>query len=237
MQAPPSRSDAARIKVCVFDMFGTLYDVHSVVQACRDAFGDEGEDFSEVWRREQLEYSWKRSLMRRWVPFWQVTRDALEATLETYDRGGETALRDRLLDAYREVSPYPDSGPALEALNEAGVRCAILTNGSRDMVTSALEASGFQPYFERVFSVDDIEVFKPDPRVYEMARGDLDIEAGEILMVSSHTWDLAGAISCGFQGVWIDRAGTGHHRENLGFDPEHRVSHMGGLVELVTGRK
>lgn len=236
MEASPSPStpDPARIRVCVFDMFGTLFDVHSVVEACRDAFGDEGEAFSEAWRREQLEYTWKRSLMRRWVPFWQVTRDALEATLAVYGREADSALRDRLLGAYREVSPYPDSGPALEALNEAGVRCAILTNGSRDMVTSALEAAGFQGLFERVFSVDGIQVFKPDPRVYEMARDGLAMDSGQILMVSSHPWDLAGAISCGFQGVWIDRPGSGHHVERLGFDPDYRVSDMHGLVDLVT---
>ncbi len=101
MESPASGPDPARIQVCAFDMFGTLFDVHSVVQACRDAFGDEGEEFSEDWRHEQLAYSWKRSLMRRWVPFWQVTRDALEATLAVYGREGDDALRDRLLGAYR----------------------------------------------------------------------------------------------------------------------------------------
>ncbi len=101
------------------------------------------------------------------------------------------------------------------------------------MVTSALDAAGFQAHFERVFSVDDIQVFKPDPRVYEMARADLELDPDQILMVSSHPWDLAGAISCGFQGVWIDRAGTGHHVERLGFDPDYRVADMQGLVHLV----
>jgi len=229
--APP---DPARIQVCVFDMFGTLFDVHSVVQACRDAFGEEGEAFSEDWRREQLEYSWKRSLMQRWVPFWQVTGDALDATLAVYGREDDRALRDRLVGAYREVSPYADSGPALEALNEAGVRCAILTNGSRDMVTSALVAAGFQHHFEHVLSVDGIRVFKPDPRVYAMARDALELEPDQILMVSSHPWDLSGAISCGFQGVWIDRPGAGHHIERLGFNPDYRVADMHGLVDLVT---
>ncbi|MFQ5705070.1 MAG: haloacid dehalogenase type II [Gemmatimonadales bacterium] len=227
--------DINAVKVCAFDMFGTLFDVHSVVQACRDAFGPEGNEFSVVWRRIQLEYSWMRALMERWVPFWQVTCDSLDTTLEVYGRGDDGGLRDRLLGAYKKVSPYPDSGPALEALGEAGVRCVILTNGSRDMVNSALDAAGFKDRFEGVFTVDDIEIFKPSPRVYAMARDGLKLEPEEILMVSSHPWDLAGAISYGFQGVWIDRPGTGHHLEHLGFDPDHRVHTLTGLVKLVSG--
>ena len=218
-------------------MFGTLFDVHSVVQACRDAFGDEGEAFSVSWRREQLEYSWKRSLMRHWVPFWQITRDSLDATLAAYGRADDAVLRQRLIDAYSQVSPYPDSGPALDALTQSGVRCAILTNGSRDMVSSALAAAGFEEKFERIFSVDDIEVFKPDPRVYEMARDGLALDPTEILMVSSHPWDLAGAIACGFQGVWIDRPGAGHHIEKLGFDPDCRVNDISELAQLLAASR
>ena len=223
------------VKVCAFDMFGTLFDVHSVVQACRDGFGEEGEAFSVAWRREQLEYSWKRSLMGKWVPFWQITRDSLDATLAVYGPADNAELRQRLLDAYKEVSPYPDSGPALDALGRAGMRCVILTNGSRDMVSSALAAAGFGDKFERIFSVDDVQVFKPDPRVYQMARDGLDLEPEEILMVSSHPWDLAGAIAYGFQGVWIDRPGADHHIEKLGFDPDHCVAGISELANLLAG--
>lgn len=233
MEASPSTPDPARIRVCVFDMFGTLFDVHSVVEACRDAFGDEGEAFSEAWRREQLEYTWKRSLMGRWVPFWQVTRDSLDATLRVYGRDDDDALRQRLIGAYKKVAPYPDSDAALTVLAEAGIRRVILTNGSGDMVASALQAAGFQDHFERVFSVDDIEVFKPDPRVYAMAHEGLGLEPEQILMVSSHPWDLAGAISYGFQGVWVNRPGGGHHVQNLGFDPTHTVSGMSELATLL----
>jgi len=217
-------------------MFGTLFDVHSVVQACRDAFGEEGEAFSEFWRREQLEYSWKRSLMGRWVPFFQVTRDALDATLRVHGRSGDRELRDRLLSAYRRVAPYPDTAEGLAALADAGVRRVILTNGSGDMVASTLAASDLEDRFERIFTVDEIEVFKPDPRVYRMASDGLGLEPDRILMVSSHPWDLSGAISFGFQGVWIDRPGGEHHVENLGFDPHYRVEGMVGLAELLAGR-
>ncbi len=203
--------------------------------AGRGKHGEEGEAFSLAWRREQLEYSWKRSLMGKWVPFWQITRDSLDATLAVYGRAGDDALRQRLIGAYKKVSPYPNSGPALDALAQAGIRCVILTNGSRDMVSSALAAAGFEDKFERMFSVDDVQVFKPDPRVYQLARDGLDLEPAEILMVSSHPWDLAGAIAYGFQGVWIDRPGAGHHIEKLGFDPDHHVADISELATLLAG--
>ena len=227
--------DIHAVKVCAFDMFGTLFDVHSVVQACRDAFGAEGDDFSVFWRRTQLQYTWMRALMERWVPFWQITSDSLDTTLAVYGRSDDRELRGRLLGAYREVSPYPDSGPAIRTLGEAGVRCVILTNGSREMVDSALSAAGFQDQFEAIFSVDDVMVFKPSPLVYAMVRDGLHLEPEDILMVSSHPWDLAGAMSYGFQGVWVDRSGAGHHLENLGFDPGYKVSTLTGLVELLGG--
>jgi len=224
---------ADEVRACAFDMFGTLFDVHSVVRACRDALGEEGEAFSEDLRRTQLRYSWLRALMGRWIPFWRITRDALDVTLRRYGREDDDELRERLLATYREVDPYPDSGPALEALNEAGIRCAILTNGSRDMVSSALSAAGFEEHFEAIFSVDAIETFKPRPQVYRMATDGLELEARELAMVSSHPWDLAGAISCGFRGVWVRRPGDGHHLEALDHDPTWEVEGMDGLVRLL----
>ena len=133
-------------KACVFDMFGTLFNVHSSVAACQDAFGQEGQEFSAKWRRRQLEYSWLRALMKRYVPFWQLTRDALDVTLQEFDRAGDFDLRDRLLDAYLQIAPYSDAEPALRELRDRGVRAAVLTNGSRDMTESALKTSGLDQY-------------------------------------------------------------------------------------------
>lgn len=225
--------DATSVEVCAFDMFGTLFDVHSVVAACRDAFGEEGEDFDALWRRKQLQYSWLRGLMGRYVPFSRVTRDALDTALSVFDRSDDDELRERLMAAYGEVSPYPDARPALRALEEAGVRRVILTNGSRDMVSSTLAAADFEGLFERVFSVEEVETFKPHPEVYRMACRELGLEPERIVLVSSHPWDLAGAVSFGLQGAWVDRPGGEHHLENLGHDPDHVVHGLTELVDLL----
>ena len=221
------------VKVCAFDMFGTLFDVHSVVEGCRDAFGPEGEEFSIFWRRKQLEYSWLRALMRRYVPFWQVTQDSLDTALRQYGRGDDTELRQRLLDTYKSVRPYGDAEAALDALAETGIQRVILTNGSRDMMTSALAGVGFTDKFNDLFSVEDVANFKPNPDVYQMAQAKLGVEKHEILLCSSHPWDLAGAISFGFQGVWVDRPGAGHYMETLGFDPDYRVTGLDGVAKMI----
>ncbi|MEW6347768.1 MAG: haloacid dehalogenase type II [Thermodesulfobacteriota bacterium] len=221
------------VKVCAFDMFGTLFDVHSVVQGCRDAFGPEGEEFSRFWRAKQLEYSWLRALMGRYVPFWQITQDSLDTALRRYGRGGDEGLRARLLTTYKEVRPFPEAAEALDKLAGTGIRRVVLTNGSRDMVNSALAAAAFTEKFEGVFSVDDVRTFKPNPAVYEMAHRGLAVEKHEIVMVSAHPWDLAGAISYGLQGLWIDRPGAGMQLEALGFDPQYRVTDLTGIADLV----
>lgn len=227
----------ASVKACAFDMFGTLFNVHSVVQMCRDAFGEEGDRFSHYWRDTQLQYSWLRGLMNRYVPFWEVTCDSLDSTLEAFGRGGDDALRQRLLDSYKEIKPYPEVGDALDALAETGIKRVILTNGSRDMMQSALTAAGFSDKFNDLLTVDDVATFKPNPMVYQMAQAKLGLEKHEIMLVSSHPWDLAGAGSYGFQGIWVDRPGVGNRPIRVGYGPDYKVSDLNGLVDALRQAK
>ncbi len=218
-------------KACVFDMFGTLFNVHSSVAACQDAFGQEGQEFSAKWRRRQLEYSWLRALMKRYVPFWQLTRDALDVTLQEFDRAGDFDLRDRLLDAYLQIAPYSDAEPALRELRDRGVRAAVLTNGSRDMTESALKTSGLDQYVAEVMSADDVQTFKPDPAMYALAPEVLGLQPSAIVFVSTHPWDLAGATLAQFQTLWVNRTAE-THPELLGFGPHLSV----GSLEELPGR-
>ena len=227
----------AAVKVCAFDMFGTVFDVYSVVRACLDAVGPEGEDVNQTWRRKPLEYSGLRALMGRYVPFSELLQDSLDATLGLFGREGDQALRQRLLDSYKVVRPFPDAAGALAALAKTGVKRVILTNGSRDMMTSALTAAGLIDKFDELLSVADVATFKPHPMVYEMAQVRLGVAREEILLVSAHQWDLAGAISYGFQGVWVDRPGGGAERENLGFAPDYRITGLDGLAQLLVSGK
>ena len=216
------------VKACVFDMFGTLFNVHSSVAACQEAFGEEASEFSRQWRRRQLEYSWLRAAMKRYVPFWQLTRDSLDVTLREFGRAADLELRDRLLEAYLRIEPYPDAGPTLTALRDRGVQAAILTNGSRDMTESALDSSGLHDRVEVVMSADDVRTFKPDPAMYAMAPDVLGVEPREIVFISSHPWDLAGATLARFQTLWVNRTDAAHP-ELLGFGPHLAIS---GLAEL-----
>ncbi len=224
------------VKVCVFDMFGTLFDVHSSVEACRDAFGEEGRAFSEQWRRRQLEYSWLRAAMARYVPFWQLTRDALDSTLRQYGRAADLELRRRLLDAYLEIKPYPEADSALAALKELGVRSAILTNGSRDMIESALASSGLGQRIDQVMSADDVRTFKPDPAVYAHAVKTLGLAAREIVLISSHPWDLAGATLARFQTLWVNRTGE-KQPELLGFGPHLAIPTLTELAPMLAAAR
>lgn len=225
--------DIEAVKACAFDMFGTVFDVHSVVAACRDAFGEEGDEFSKFWRRKQLEYSWLRASMGRFRRFSGVTYDALDTALAVYGRAHDTALRERLIAEYKKVAAFPDAAPSLDALAGLGITRAVLTNGSHDMVNSALAANRLADKFEHTFSAEDVETYKPRPEVYEMARKGLGLEPHEILLVSAHPWDIAGAESFGFQGAWIDRPEAGHHLETLGFDPYYHVNGLDEFADLM----
>tara|TARA_B100000614_G_scaffold205871_1_gene187812 strand:- start:118 stop:828 length:711 start_codon:yes stop_codon:yes gene_type:complete len=225
--------DIEAVKACAFDMFGTVFNVDSVVGTCRDAFGEEGDEFGKFWRRKQLEYSWLRGNMGRFRRFSGVTFDALDTALAVYGRAHDTELRERLIAAYKTVSAFPDAAPALDALGALGMTRAVLTNGSHDMVDSALAANNLTDKFEHKFSAEDVETYKPRPEVYEMARKGLGLEPHEIILVSAHPWDIAGAESYGFQGVWIDRPEAGHHLETLGFDPYYHVRGLDEFAELM----
>jgi len=226
--------DIQAVRALAFDMFGTVFDVHSVVEACRDAFGEEGDAFSKFWRRKQLEYSWLRAGMGRFKPFSGVTMDSLDTALAVYGRAHDAALRQRLIDQYKKVSAFPDAAPALDAIGLVGLKRAVLTNGSHDMLNSALAAAGLTDKFEAKFSAEDVKTYKPRPEVYEMARNGLGLEPYEIMLVSAHPWDIAGAESYGFQGVWIDRPGSDSHLEKLDFDPYYQVHGLDELADLLT---
>ena len=223
-------------KACVFDMFGTLFDVHSCVAACQENFGPEGTDFSARWRQRQLEYSWLRAWMKRYVPFWQLTRDALDVTLQEFDRAADLELRERLLDAYLRIEPYPDSEPALTALGEQGVRATVLTNGSRDMTESALASSGLGDRIEEVMCADDVRTFKPDPAMYAMAPKALGVEPHEIVFISAHPWDLAGATLARFQTLWVNRTEE-TQPELLGFGPHLAIASLAELPGKFSSRQ
>jgi len=212
-------------RALVFDAYGTLFDVHSVAQLCESFWPGEGARISQLWRAKQLEWTWQRSLMRRYAPFSRITLDALGYACAALGIALGEEKANRLMQEYRALALYPDVRGALHALREARHKLAILTNGSPDLIEPLVAQSGLT--FDAVLSVDEVKVFKPAPDVYELAVKRLGAAPGEIGFVSSNGWDAQGAKSFGFRVWWINRSGA--PIDALGFSPD---GILGGLGEL-----
>ncbi len=209
----------------VFDAYGTLFDVSSVSAACAELASDP-QGMVSLWRAKQLEYSFLRSVMgqRTYVDFWVITADALDFAAERLNLRLSDADRNRALQGWLEVRPYDEVTSALDRLKREALSCAILSNGSPSMLAAALSHSGLSDRFEYVLSADSVRVFKPDPRVYQLAVDALSIPPRDILFVSSNGWDAAGAKAFGFQVAWVNRSGAPADR--LGFSPDVIVNDL-----------
>ena len=210
----------------VFDAYGTLYDVHSVVQRCESCFPGKGTQLSQLWRGKQLEYTWQRSLMQRYVPFSQVTREALAYACAALGLELSVERMEALLSEYLRLEPFPEVPAALEHLK---MKRAILSNGSPDLLDPLVRNSGLR--FDAVLSVDELKIYKPAPQVYELAVRRLNVAKERIGFVSSNCWDALGAKSYGFKVYWINRGGAPIDR--LGFMPDAQLKSLADLPDEV----
>ena len=214
----------APVRGYVFDAYGTLFDVHSVVDAGR-ALTSDPLALSLAWRQKQLEYTWLRSLMGRYEDFWTVTEDALRWAIARLNLTASESDVRRLMDAYLTLACFPDVPAALASL--AGRPRAILSNGSPRMLDAAVSSSGLSQHLDHVLSVDTVKTYKPSPLVYALAPKALNIAASDLLFVSSNAWDVAGAQSFGYQVAWCNR--TNAPPENLGVTPDHVIHSLTDL--------
>ncbi len=197
---------SATPRAFVFDAYGTLFDVHAAIARHRAAAGPDAERFSELWRLKQLEYSWTLTLAGQYIDFWALTQRALDyafARIPSVDR----ALRERLLDAYRNLDAYPDARAMVAALKDRGLATAILSNGSPPMLDAAVAASGMAPFLDAVLSVDAVRMYKPRREVYALVTARFALRPQEIAFVSSNRWDVMGAAAFGFRPLWVNRSG------------------------------
>jgi 2-haloacid dehalogenase len=193
------------MKACVFDAYGTLFDVHSAVRRHASACGENADAISALWRQKQLEYTWTRSLMRRHADFWQVTGEGLDHALRIY-RKEDAGLRRMLMEAYLSLDAYPEVPDMLRRLKEQGVKTAILSNGSPEMLSAAVKSAGLADLLDGVYSIESVAIYKPDPRVYQLAVDGLRVAKERIWFQSSNVWDAAAAGVFGFNVVWCNRA-------------------------------
>ncbi|TMV92564.1 haloacid dehalogenase type II [Thioclava sp. BHET1] len=209
-------------ELCVFDAYGTLFDVDAAARALahdEPRLRDIWPRLAADWRRKQLEYSWLREVMGDYVDFWQLTRDGLDWAMEAQGLDDPT-LAARLMDLYRELPAFPEVPAMLEALRARGVKCAILSNGAPDMLASAVQAAGLAPLLDAVISVDALRRFKPAMEVYGLVETQLAISPAQTSFISSNGWDAAGAARFGFRVVWANRAGA----------PTERLSHSPDVI-------
>ena len=207
----PENSAIGGIKACVFDAYGTLFDVHSAVGKHRHRLGDLADQVSMLWRTKQLEYTWLRSLMGHHADFWQVTQEALDFAFDMHDIN-DPDLHKTLMQAYLKLDCYPEVPEALSILKSRGFRLAILSNGTPSMLAAAVNNSAIGNLIEKNFSVEEVGIFKPDPRVYRIAVDGLGVKSEEIVFQSSNAWDASGASAFGFKVAWVNRFGQSEER-------------------------
>lgn len=212
----------------VFDAYGTLFDVHSAVSRFSDEVGPDAARVSEIWRNKQLEYTWTRSGMAQYKDFWQLTKEALDFALASVPSASVSA-RQNLLDAYMALDCYDEVKPVLKKLKEQGVRTAILSNGSPDMLSSAVNSAGLEPLLDKCFSIHPLMVFKTSPETYRMVTDSWKVERHLVSFQSSNRWDIAGATAFGFDCAWINR--TGQPDEYTDLAPSRVFNDLTGLLE------
>jgi 2-haloacid dehalogenase len=217
------------IEACVFDAYGTLFDVHSAVARLRARIGGQADALSQLWRTKQLEYTWLRALMGRHADFGQVTGDALDYAIAR--TGVDPAVRESLMQAYRTLDAYPDVPDVLRRLREAGLRTAILSNGAPEMLAAGARSAGIEELLDAILSVEDVGIFKPHPRVYQLAVDRLAVLPDQIAFQSSNAWDVSGAATFGLRAVWINRLGL--PPERLPGAAEHELPDLAGLPALL----
>jgi 2-haloacid dehalogenase len=218
-----------KIKAILFDAYGTLFDVHSVVLSGGNGTKGDLEALSRLWRQKQLEFTWLRALMERYEDFWHVTEEALRSAVRQVSIEMTDSQLSMLMHAYLAPPAFDDARSALETLNV--VPLAILSNGSPNMLDSAVRNGGLESYFATIISVDRVKTYKPSPRVYALGPEILHVPPEEILFVSSNSWDAAGAKAYGYQVCWCNRSDIG--MDHLGFDPDFIVSRLDQIAERI----
>jgi 2-haloacid dehalogenase len=218
------------IEACVFDAYGTLFDVNSAARSAQDSLGEKWQPLAEIWRAKQLQYTWLRGLAGHHADFWQVTGDALDFALSTLQLD-DSAVRGRLMNLYMVLRAYPEVPDTLKCLKAAGMKLAILSNGTPAMLAAAAAEAGIVDLLNATLSVEEVKVYKPHPAVYGLACERLNVVAARVCFVSSNAWDAYSAKAFGFHAVWCNR--FGHAPERIPETPDGQITTLAELPNIV----
>ena len=214
------------VKAIIFDAYGTLFDVNSAAEKCKDKIGDKWEPFANFWRTTQLEYTWLRSLMGRHKDFWQVTEDSLDKSMKAFNI--ESSMKNELLNLYKILSPYKEVSETLKALKEKKFKLAILSNGTPSLLNELVKSNNLENLFDDIFSIEEVGVYKPNSKVYDMPVKKYKIRKDEIAFLSANTWDVSGGGNYGYQAIWVNR--NNNIFDNLDFKPKLEIKNLSGLL-------
>ena len=216
-------------KAIIFDAYGTLFDVNSAVEKCKNKIGDKWEGFANFWRTTQLEYTWLRSLMGRHKDFWKVTEDSLEKSMKVYEI--DSLMKNELLDLYKTLSPFSEVPSILKKLKEKNFKLAILSNGTPSLLNELVQSNNLDNLFDDLFSIEEVGIYKPDSKVYDMPINKYKIQKDEVTFLSANTWDVSGGGNYGYNSIWVNR--NNNIFDNLDYNPKHEIKDLSELVSLI----
>ena len=217
------------VKAIIFDAYGTLFDVNSAAEKCKDKIGEKWERFANFWRTTQLEYTWLRSLMDRHKDFWQVTEDSLDKSMKAFDI--DPSMRNELLNLYKVLSPFEEVPETLKTLKEKKFKLAILSNGTPSLLDELVKSNHLDNLFDDIFSIEQVGVYKPSSRVYDLPIKKYNINKSEVAFLSANTWDVSGGGNYGYQSIWVNR--NNNIFDNLDFRPKYQITDLNKLIQLV----
>ena len=217
------------IKAIVFDAYGTLFDVNSAAEKCKEKIGDKWESFANYWRTTQLEYTWLRSLMRRHKDFWQVTEDSLDKSMKAFKI--DASMKNELLDLYKVLSTYSEVQEVVNKLKNKGYKLSILSNGTPALLNQLVKNNNLEDLFNDIFSIEEVGIYKPDSKVYEMPVKKYKIKPNEIAFLSANTWDVSGGGNYGYNAIWVNR--NKNIFDNLDFKPKNEVNNLTQLLDII----
>jgi len=217
------------IKAIIFDAYGTLFDVNSAAEKCKEKIGDKWEAFANYWRTTQLEYTWLRSLMKRHKDFWQVTEDSLDKSMKVFSI--DSSMRDELLDLYKILSPYSEVTEVLKSLKNKKYKICILSNGTPSLLNTLVKSNNLENLFDDIFSIEEVGIYKPDSKVYDMPIKKYKIKNNEVTFLSANTWDVSGGGNYGFNSIWVNR--NNNIFDNLDYKPKHEIKSLEQLLNLI----
>ena len=218
-----------KIKVIIFDAYGTLFDVNSAAEKCKEKIGDKWESFANYWRTTQLEYTWLRSLMKRHKDFWQVTEDSLDKSLLAFKI--DPNMRSELLNLYKILNTFPEVKEVLKNLKEKKYKISILSNGTPDLLDGLVKSNNLEKMFDDIFSIEEVGIYKPDAKVYDMPIKKYKVEKNEVAFLSANTWDVSGAGNFGFNSIWVNR--NKNIFDKLDYIPHNEINNLNGLLKLI----